>query len=101
MASETCKHANEVMSKAGSEVILKALLNIEIDVDALPMGPESNDLGLVETICVAREVRPRGTVDVLDFESGKGRVVGRVGGDGVERGVGGEQVLIKEEPDDD
>lgn len=101
VASETCKHANEVMSKAGSEVILKALLNLEIDVEALPMGPESNDLGLVETICVAREVRPRGEVDILDFEGGKGKVVGRLGGDGVERLVGGKIVVVKEEPVDD
>jgi DEAD/DEAH box helicase domain-containing protein len=35
-----CKHANEVMSKAGGEVILRSLLNMEIDVDSLPMGPE-------------------------------------------------------------
>jgi DEAD/DEAH box helicase domain-containing protein len=40
VASEMCKHANEVMSKAGGEVILRSLLNMEIDVDSLPMGPE-------------------------------------------------------------
>lgn len=38
VTSEQCKHANEVMSKAGSEVILKSLLNMTIDIDALPMG---------------------------------------------------------------
>ncbi|KUI56859.1 Putative ATP-dependent helicase HRQ1 [Cytospora mali] len=40
VTSEFCKEANEVMSKAGCEVILKSLLGLEIDVDALPMGPE-------------------------------------------------------------
>lgn len=62
VASEFCKHANEVMSKAGSEVVLKSLLNLPIDVDALPMGPEEGWNGpveLVETICLATPVPPR------------------------------------------
>jgi DEAD/DEAH box helicase domain-containing protein len=56
--SERCKEANQVMSKVGAEVILKSLLNWEIDVDALPMGPEENTPAGVETVIMAEEVRP-------------------------------------------
>ncbi|KAF7885301.1 uncharacterized protein EAF01_011366 [Botrytis porri] len=82
VASEICKHANEVMSKAGSEVILKSLLGMEIDVDKLPMGPlDERDRG-VETVVLAETVL------------GKGRV----------RGLGDVDVdvdvKIKNEPDD-
>lgn len=66
VASEFCKHANEVMSKAGSEVVLKSLLGMEIDVDALPMGPEEGWNGavgrmgeLIETVVLATPVPPR------------------------------------------
>lgn len=60
VASEFCKHANEVMSKAGSEVVLKSLLDLPIDVDALPMGPEEGwGEDMVETICMATPVRPK------------------------------------------
>lgn len=58
--SEFCKHANEVMSKAGSGVVLKSLLNIEINVDSLPMGPEQFSPSGVETIVLAELVLPRG-----------------------------------------
>ena len=58
--SEICKERNVIMSKAGSEVILKTLLGREedIDVDALPMGPEENVPDGIETVCAADEVRP-------------------------------------------
>ena len=58
--SETCKERNVIMSKAGSEVILKTLLGREeeIDIDALPMGPEENVPDGIETVCAADEVRP-------------------------------------------
>lgn len=56
--SERCKEANQVMSKAGAEVVLKSLLNWEIDVDGLPMGPEENAPAGVETVVFADEVRP-------------------------------------------
>lgn len=95
VCSDACKHANEVMSKAGSEVILKSLLNMEIDIDALPMGPEEFSPVGFETVVVAEEVRSKGTVDVLEFKRGKGVVVGSVDGDGVER-----EVVIKEEPEE-
>ncbi|KAH6717263.1 DEAD/DEAH box helicase-like protein [Leptodontidium sp. MPI-SDFR-AT-0119] len=88
VTSEQCKHANEVMSKAGSEVILKSLLNMEIDIDALPIGPEDLSLAGIETVILAKLVllkgRTRGDV-----------VVGRVDEDGVER-----EVVIKDEPED-
>ena len=59
VCSELCKEANEVMSKAGSEVILKSLLNVGIDVDALPMGPEEFSPAGVQTIVLAKPVPPR------------------------------------------
>jgi len=59
VASDLCKHANEVMSKAGAEVILKSLLNMEIDIDALPMGPEEGQREGYETVVLAEEVFPR------------------------------------------
>ncbi|KUI68750.1 Putative ATP-dependent helicase HRQ1 [Cytospora mali] len=62
VTSEFCKEANEVMSKAGCEVILKSLLGLEIDVDALPMGPEEGWNGpveLIETVVLATPVPPR------------------------------------------
>lgn len=58
--SEFCKHANEVMSKAGSGVVLKSLLNMVIDVDSLPMGPEQFSPSGIETIVLAEQVLPRG-----------------------------------------
>ncbi|KAI0203981.1 hypothetical protein F4808DRAFT_394877 [Astrocystis sublimbata] len=68
VCSEFCKHANEVMSKAGSSVILKCLLNMEIDVDALPMGPEESSPVGVETVVLAKPVPIRGRhlVDGVD-----------------------------------
>ncbi|CZT00497.1 hypothetical protein WAI453_009301 [Rhynchosporium graminicola] len=101
VTSEQCKHANEVMSKAGSEVILKSLLNMEIDVDALPMGPENLSPAGIETVILAHPVLPKGrTVDIMEARSGGRKrgdvVVGRVDEDGVER-----EVVIKDEPVDD
>lgn len=55
--SEQCREANSVMSKAGAEVILKSLLNREIDVDALPWGPEDERAPAgAETVVFAEEV---------------------------------------------
>jgi DEAD/DEAH box helicase domain-containing protein len=57
--SERCKEANQVMSKAGAEVVLKSLLNWEIDVDALPWGPDDESFPAgFETVIMAQEVRP-------------------------------------------
>ncbi|CAJ2512283.1 Uu.00g052980.m01.CDS01 [Anthostomella pinea] len=68
VCSELCKHANEVMSKAGSSVILKALLNMEIDVDALPMGPEEMSPAGIETVVLAKPVPGKGRILVDDVE---------------------------------
>ncbi|KAF3024177.1 hypothetical protein E8E14_009230 [Neopestalotiopsis sp. 37M] len=68
VCSDLCKHANEVMSKAGSSVILKALLNMEIDVDALPMGPEEGSPSGIETVVLAKPVPSRGRIFVDDVE---------------------------------
>ncbi|TGO64788.1 hypothetical protein BOTNAR_0084g00190 [Botryotinia narcissicola] len=82
VACENCKHANEVMSKAGSEVILKSLLGMEIDVDALPMGPvDERDRG-IETVVLAETVMGKGRV----------RGLGNLDDDG--------KVKIKNEPED-
>lgn len=59
VCSEMCKDANEVMSKAGSTVVLRSLLGLEIDVEALPMGPEEASPFGVETVIVAQPVPPR------------------------------------------
>ncbi|KAG4028021.1 hypothetical protein MFRU_025g00860 [Monilinia fructicola] len=72
VASETCKHANEVMSKAGSEVILKSLLGMEIDVDALPMGPEDERDTGIETVVLAETVTGKGKL--RDFGDPNGDV---------------------------
>lgn len=59
IASEMCKESNEVMSKAGSEVILKSLLGMDINVEALPLGPESASPAGIETVVLAQEILPR------------------------------------------
>ncbi|KAK4156243.1 hypothetical protein C8A00DRAFT_41300 [Chaetomidium leptoderma] len=58
-ASEMCREMNEVMSKAGCEVVLKALLDEPIDVEALPMGPEEASPAGVETVVLAGSVPAR------------------------------------------
>lgn len=100
--SENCKEQNVVMSKAGSEVILKTLLGREadIDVDALPMGPEESLPTGIETVCAAEEVRPApGTrVEVVQIkrepDTSRRVVLERV------RPVEDEVVMIKDEPID-
>ncbi|KAF4971851.1 hypothetical protein FSARC_1454 [Fusarium sarcochroum] len=66
VASEQCKQANEVMSKAGSQVILKTLLNVEVDMDSLPMGPELNIPMGTETVVLAEPVPYRAKEAVFD-----------------------------------
>jgi len=88
------------LSKAGSEVILKSLLNMEIDIDALPMGPEELSPAGIETVVLAQPVLPKGrTVDVLEARRGtdryQTRIVGSLDEDGNER-----EVVAKEEPGD-
>lgn len=60
VASELCHEGNEVMSKAGAEVVLRSLLGMEIDVESLPMGPEEGSPAGVETVVLAEPVLPRG-----------------------------------------
>ncbi|KAK3686410.1 ATP-dependent 3'-5' DNA helicase [Vermiconidia calcicola] len=103
--SERCSEANVVMSKAGAEVILKSLLNKEIDVDSLPWGPddERHPAG-IETVVVADEVRPRQgqVVNVIEVKR-EGGGTRRVVVDAVDGGFEKDDddvVLIKEEPDD-
>jgi DEAD/DEAH box helicase domain-containing protein len=72
-----CKEMNEVMSKAGCGVVLKALLDEEIDVEALPMGPEEGAPAGVETVVLAgtvpvREGRGGLTVEGEDDDDGDG-----------------------------
>ncbi|KAI2635414.1 hypothetical protein GGS21DRAFT_81115 [Xylaria nigripes] len=69
VCSELCKEANEVMSKMGSSVILKSLLNMEIDVDALPMGPEELSPAGIETVVLAKPVPARGRLRVDGAEA--------------------------------
>lgn len=59
VASEQCKESNEVMSKAGSRVVLRTLLDMEIDVDELPMGPEDYSPVGIETVVAADPVPAR------------------------------------------
>ena len=104
--SERCKEANVVMSKAGAEVILKSLLNREIDVDNLPWGPDDERVPAgIETVMIAETVRPRRgqIVEVIEVKregGGTRRVV--VGAEGeLEGGADDDVVVIKEEPVDD
>ncbi len=98
---------NQVMSKAGSEVILKSFLGMEIDVDALPWGPEDERVPAgIETIVMAEEVRPaRGRrVEVVEVKREEGGVrkvvVGTVDGEGMVDGEGGDVVVVKDEPEE-
>ena len=101
VTSEQCHESNEVMSKAGSEVILKSLLNMEIDVEALPMGPEEFSPAGIETVVLAPLVLPKGgkRVDVVEVKSEEGGrevvVIDRLGEEELEK-----EVRIKEEPED-
>ena len=103
---ESCKEQNMVMSKAGSEVILKTLLGreSEIDVDSLPMGEEEATPAGVETVVAADEVRPaRGArVEVMEIkrESGGPRRVVVDSFPNESWNEEGDSVVIKDEPGD-
>ena len=104
---ESCKEQNMVMSKAGSEVILKTLLGREdeIDIEALPWGPddESTPAG-IETVVVASEIRPaRGTrLEVIEVkrEQGGTRRVVVDSYSNPEDEEADDVVIIKNEPED-
>ena len=105
VCSERCKEHNVVMSKAGSEVILKCLLGREgeIDIDALPWGEEEKVPAGIETVIPAVEVRPRqgARVDVVIVKREEGGirqvVIGTEAGEGVEE-VNDDMVVVKDEP---
>ena len=106
VCSEICKEQNVVMSKAGSEVILKTLLGREreIDVDALPWGPEDERTPAgVETVVAAEEVQPaRGRrIEIVEVKREGGGirrvVVGSSAGEEAED-VETEVITIKDEP---
>ncbi|KAK4989381.1 ATP-dependent 3'-5' DNA helicase [Elasticomyces elasticus] len=105
--SERCKQANQVMSKAGAEVILKSLLNLEIDVDSLPWGPEDERVPAgIETVIAAEEIRPRrgARVDVVEIKREDGamrRVVVDQVADSEDLFHDADMVVIKDEPEDD
>ncbi|KAL6860531.1 ATP-dependent 3'-5' DNA helicase [Amphichorda felina] len=60
VCSELCHESNEVMSKAGCQVVLKSLLDMEIDIEELPMGPEDYNPVGIETVVAAQPVPVRG-----------------------------------------
>ncbi|KAL9098516.1 MAG: hypothetical protein Q9163_005840 [Psora crenata] len=103
--AEACKEHNTIMSKVGSEVVLKCLMGKEreIDVESLPWGPDDEKVPAgVATIIEASMVRPaRGTrieeVMIKRDKSGVQRICLGTVGDGEENG---EIVEIKGEPQD-
>lgn len=96
-----------VMSKAGSEVILKTLLGREheIDVEGLPWGPEEESTPAgIETVVAAPEVRPaRGArIEVIEVKRERGGTR-RVVVDSYSNPEDEEEhavVVIKDEPND-
>jgi DEAD/DEAH box helicase domain-containing protein len=73
VCSEQCKQGNEVMSKAGATVVLKSLLNLDIDEDELPMGPEEFSPAGLETVVAALPVPPRdrATLRLIGLDEGE------------------------------
>ncbi len=106
VCSEICKEQNVVMSKAGSEIILKCLLGREgeIDIDALPWGPDDERAPAgIETVVAAEEVRPaRGKrVEVVEVKregGGSRRVVVGSSAGGAAEDMETEVMTIKDEP---
>ena len=90
ICDERCKEKNMIMSKAGAEVILKALLGLEIDVDALPEGEEERVPAGVETVVVATEVMGRDGRRILERQTG---FIKKEKSDE-------EAIVIKDEPED-
>ena len=95
ICDERCKEKNMVMSKAGAEVILKSLIGMDIDVDALPMGEEERVPAGIETIIAATEIRGRDGRRVAEqqYEYVDGHRIKREKDDD-------EIIVIKDEPED-
>ncbi len=90
ICDERCKEKNMIMSKAGAEVILKSLLGMEIDIDALPEGEEERVPAGVETIVVATEIMGR-----------DGRRIAEKGGVFIKQEkTDVDAIVIKDEPED-
>ena len=51
-----CSEGNIVTSKLGAMIILKSLLNLDIDLEALPLGNERGYL--IETVVPVRDLVP-------------------------------------------
>lgn len=84
------------MSKAGAEVILKSLLGMEIDIDALPEGEEERVPAGVETIVLASEVMGRDGRRIVAKERERGKAIVKLEeDDGLAEGF----VVIKDEPE--
>ena len=84
-----------VMSKAGSEVILKCLMGKakDIDVENLPWGPEDERVPAgIETTTFPNEIplRPGAKINIMDFNRAKDN-------NGLQK-VKEELVTIKDEP---
>ena len=95
ICDERCKEKNMVMSKAGAEVILKSLIGMEIDIDALPMGEEEAVPAGVETVVFATEVMGKnGRRDNhMNYEFRDGKAIKREKSDT-------DIIVIKDEPED-
>ena len=95
ICDERCKEKNMIMSKAGAEVILKSLIGIEIDVDALPMGEEEAVPAGVETVVYATEVMGKDGRRVPDkeYEYRDGKIIKSEKDDD-------DIIVIKDEPED-
>ena len=95
ICDERCKEKNMVMSKAGAEVILKSLIGIDIDVDALPMGEEEAVPAGVETVIFASEIMGKHGRRVLDkeYEFKDGKIIKSEKDDD-------DIIVIKDEPED-
>jgi DEAD/DEAH box helicase domain-containing protein len=93
--NEQCKHANQVISKAGGKVVVMCLLGREedIDIDSLPWGEEDSVPAGIETVVEAQEVRMAGgrrAVPAGDEDGGMARA----------KMVHGTWVKVEEDEDD-
>ena len=88
VCSEACKQMNVVMSKAGSEVILKCLLGREdeIDLETLPYGEDESVQAGIETVVGAETVAPRAGVRIEEVLIERPGRPGRPPAPGLKRG---------------
>ena len=97
ICDERCKEKNMIMSKAGAEVILKSLLNMEINIDALPEGEDERVPAGIETIIFASEIPGRDGRRIAEVE----RTFDEASGTYIKREKDDDEIIIiKDEPDD-